>query len=290
MTSVTLYKSTFTYVSLPLEHMTCYHSASSFSYGASTQSNPFAQGGWKAIYRPEDDLNCCNFSHYNPLQYHAYPRSVAGSPRIATKPTSTKIQIKFTPSTSTDNRLVNCTIVGAQDRVLYRGATENPSLTIIKDSKRHPVALIEWSSIPVVDIRGDKGKKPFDQWLIPDRIISYAVLANLSRSFCSLRFMQRNMQLMQWKGVWYSWTAGKNNLYVSFLRYYYDHSSVQTTFPKLHVHSQYERPLAIVGISGGSVFEAEFTADAMDCGLLEPSLVAIILIRWRNGYIGWHYR
>ena len=34
------------------------------------------------------------------------------------------------------------------------------------------------------------------------------------------------------------------------------------------------------------MFEAEFAADAMECGLLEPSLVAIILIQWGNGYFG----
>jgi len=100
--------------------------------------------------------------------------------------------------------------------------------------------------MPVVDIRGEKGKKRLDRWLIPDSI--------------------PNVQLMQWKGVWYSWTADQKNIY-------------------LRVRPQYGCPLAIVR-SSGSMFEAEFAADAMECGLLEPSLVAIILIQWGNGYFG----
>jgi hypothetical protein len=36
--------------------------------------------------------------------------------------------------------------------------------------------------------------------------------------FFLLCFTPRNMQLMCWKGVWYSWTADQSNIYVSFLR------------------------------------------------------------------------
>jgi len=169
-----------------------YHRTSSISYGASTQSNPFAQGGWKAISQSEEKSTRRDFSSKcGPAvqsSYGALP--LAWSPIVQTKlmPLSTSTTIRFTPSTSTNSRSVNCTIVGPRNRVLYTVATENPSLTIVKDSERHPVALVEWSSMPVVDIRGEKGKKRLDQWLIPDSIIP-------------------NVQLMSWKGVWYSWTA-----------------------------------------------------------------------------------
>ena len=150
-----------------------YHRTSSMSYSASTQSNPFAQGGWKAISQTEEKSTRRDFnSKCGPVQSSYGSLPIAWSPIVQTKPMplSTSTTIRFTPSTSADNRSVNCTIVGPHDRVLYTVATENPSLTIVKDSKRHPVALVEWSSMPVVDIRGEKGKKRLDRWLIPDSI------------------------------------------------------------------------------------------------------------------------
>jgi hypothetical protein len=153
-----------------------YHHTPPLSYSASTQSNPFTQGGWKAISHPEDksnrwDLNVNSKDGPAQSSFGALPLA-AWTQTIPTAPiswsTSTSTTIRFAPSKSTNNHLVNCAIVDSHNRVLYTVTTESPSLTIVKDSERHPVALVEWSSTPVVDIRGDKGKKRLDQWLVSD--------------------------------------------------------------------------------------------------------------------------
>lgn len=161
--------------------MSLYH-ISPLSYSTSTQSNPFSQGGWKAATHFDSKAQRRHLTDLNirsvpePQSYGALPLPWSSDvrPKSASGFVASTTTFRFipTPSDHNDRRLINCAILGPQDRVLYTVSTQNPSLTIVKDSTRRPVALVEWASMPVVDIRGDKGKKPLDQWLIQDGFVS----------------------------------------------------------------------------------------------------------------------
>lgn len=153
--------------------MTLFYSSPS-SYSTSTQSNPFYQGGWKShIQRDETpqprhltDLH----SNWEGSSVYtiptAWPSATQPFRPASDLPSTTLL---FSPLPSCNGQLINCVVSGGQ--TVYTVNTDNPGLTLVKDAARRPVALIEWASMPVIDIRGDKGKKRLDQWLIRDKVL-----------------------------------------------------------------------------------------------------------------------
>ncbi|KAM6503319.1 hypothetical protein JOM56_000262 [Amanita muscaria] len=82
---------------------------------------------------------------------------------------------------------LNCAAVGAHGQVYYNIVTDphNPGYTVVKNASGKNMALIEWQSHPLVEIRGVFGKQPVKDWL------------KLSREHTS-----RNMEI---RGIQYSW-------------------------------------------------------------------------------------
>jgi hypothetical protein len=62
---------------------------------------------------------------------------------------------------------LNCTATGAQGQTYYSIVTEphNPGYTIVKNASGKSIALIEWQSHPLVDIRGIFSKQSVKDWL-----------------------------------------------------------------------------------------------------------------------------
>lgn len=256
------------------------------SYNTSTQSNPFCQGGWKAATQREEKPSRRHLADLNATwpsdqpSTGSLPMAWPTSPQPRPKSTSTSFTttVRFAPTSSRDRRFVDCAVIGPEDRVLYTVATSNANLTIFKDAERRPVALVEWASMPVIDIRGDKGKKRLDQWLVQDAMMPSVNLAKLCRIGFADPFSSRNMHLMVWKGVWYCWTIEGNNIFVRFSGSLSIPIQMLIKFKQLYAQAQLGVPLAVVRASG-AMFEAEFTSQAMKAGLLEPSVVAVLLLQ-----------
>lgn len=127
-------------------------SSSTIGYMPSTHSNPFTLGGWQSY--PQDPT---------PSVYGALP-SPFESNVVSGQPKDTKAAFKFTgfrPS------IINCTVIGAQERVAFQVVTDanSPLYTLLKDSEGRGVALIEWQAQPLVEIRGLFSKQRAKDWL-----------------------------------------------------------------------------------------------------------------------------
>ncbi|KAF7964459.1 hypothetical protein HWV62_7493 [Athelia sp. TMB] len=220
------------------------------TWTTSTTSNPYIQGGWS----PPGETNSREYLTGSPPPAVAESANLYGALPLVSPPTASgsgspgpHTLIRFASRPPKNGQKINCAILDHHDHVHYNVVTENDRLTIIKDFDRKSVALIEWTKpVPIVDIRGGKGKRPVDQWLLQD--------PNHPRT-----------RLMQWKDAWYSWITDVEQ---NELRLY---------------QSQQGKPLAVVRIAG-SMFEIEFAPNVLKQDFLEPCIVAIIMIKWNDGF------
>ena len=69
--------------------------------------------------------------------------------------------------TSYNPSVMNCSIVCAQGQAYYQVITDphNPGYTVIRNASGKAVALVEWQSHPLVEIRGILSKQPIGDWL-----------------------------------------------------------------------------------------------------------------------------
>ncbi|KAF5379020.1 hypothetical protein D9615_006075 [Tricholomella constricta] len=69
--------------------------------------------------------------------------------------------------------VLNSKVVGPNGQVQFIIKTDNevPGYTVIKDPQQNSIALVEWKSSPIVEIRGLLAKQPVRNWLSlsPDR-------------------------------------------------------------------------------------------------------------------------
>ncbi|KAG6810776.1 hypothetical protein H0H92_010404, partial [Tricholoma furcatifolium] len=69
--------------------------------------------------------------------------------------------------------VLNSSVIGPDGRVCFAICTDEqmPGYTAIKNAQGNPIALIEWKSSPVIEIRGLLSKQPVHSWLSlsPDR-------------------------------------------------------------------------------------------------------------------------
>lgn len=137
----------------------------------STQINPFFQGGWTPSSEqiPREYLVGQPPTTVVPLQssYGALPLHASSFMQCTSASASTTL-IRFTPRPPKNGQVINYDIIDHDNHVHYTVITEKSALTIVKDFERRPVALIEWTPVPSIDIRGNNGKKPLGQWLIQD--------------------------------------------------------------------------------------------------------------------------
>lgn len=90
-------------------------------------------------------------------------------PSPSASPSAPGALIRFVSRPPKNGLGINCAVLDHHDHVHYTVLTETPALTTVKNFERQLVGLIEWANtVPVVDIRGGKGKKPVDQWLWQD--------------------------------------------------------------------------------------------------------------------------
>ncbi|KZP32918.1 hypothetical protein FIBSPDRAFT_1036534 [Athelia psychrophila] len=218
----------------------------------STSTNPFTSAGWVpptgTSPHPREYLTGAPPEIVAQSQsYGALPLATSPAPSPSASPSTPGTLIRFVLRPAKNGLSINCAVLDHHDHVHYTVLTETPALTMVKNFERHSVGLIEWANtVPVVDIRGGRGKKPVDQWLIQD--------SNHPRT-----------RLMQWKDAWYSWITDAE---LNELRLY---------------QSQQGRPLAVVRLAG-SMFEVEFAPNVLNNNFLEPCIVAIIIIKWHEGH------
>jgi len=74
------------------------------------------------------------------------------------------VEFKFQDFNTT---ILNCTIVGPQNRVLYRVVTDSgaPSATMWKDNESRNVAQVNWQPNATLEIRGVASRQRARDWL-----------------------------------------------------------------------------------------------------------------------------
>ncbi|KAI1788669.1 hypothetical protein LXA43DRAFT_631120 [Ganoderma leucocontextum] len=137
--------------------------------------------------------------------------------------------------------ILNSTVYGPQQRACYRIMTENsaPACTVFKDNESRNIAMIQWQPNAQLETRGSNAKVRARDWL---RLSS-----------------DQSRRVMDIGGVQYAW-APMNG----FICLY----KVHTTAPK--VLGRIARVPNVVTL--------ELTQEAMQLGLLEPSLIATVLL------------
>jgi len=224
-------------------------------YSVSTHNNPFSQGGWQSRTSLEESSafwdNATNAPSVRSNLSVCTSISVTESSPIVTPisplvtpvaPSSTIFRlIPSSGSSTTNDEHTSCSLLSPNNRILYTVSSTGPSLVLIKDSHGRPAALVESSATPSVDFRGSTGKKRVDEWLMQDSANPY------------LRFML-------WNDEWYYWTISDSSTH-------------------LYQWSDYIFEFLAEVRPWGSMFEIEMTSPAMKKGLLEPSLVALVIMR-----------
>lgn len=176
---------------------------------ASTTSNPYVQGGWTPSTErsPREYLTAAPpaFATETQSSYGALPLAISPIDAASSSTDAHNARIRFVPRPQKSGLKINCAVLDHHDHVHYNVITESAGLTMVKDFERHSVALIDWATtVPMVDIRGGKGKIPVDQWLLRDSNHPWVLL----HGDCSVKLTAkyfRRTRLMQWKDAWYSW-------------------------------------------------------------------------------------
>ncbi|CCL99211.1 uncharacterized protein FIBRA_01226 [Fibroporia radiculosa] len=184
--------------------------------------NPFTQGDWSAG------------SGIAPSIFGALPSAPITASKTAQ---SESIEFKFTDFRTT---ILNCTVVGPQNRVVYRVTTDSgaASGTMWKDNESRNVAMVTWQPNPAIEMRGMTAKQRVRDWL---RLSS-----------------DQSKRVMTIGGVQYAW------------------SPIDGFICLYKLQSQAPRVLARIARGKDTVL-LEMTPEAMQLGLLESSVVATVL-------------
>ncbi|KAK2461182.1 hypothetical protein APHAL10511_006709 [Amanita phalloides] len=77
---------------------------------------------------------------------------------------SSSLKLMFT---SFNPSILNCGVVSGEGQVLYQVVTDphNPGYTVLKNASGKNVALVEWQSRPLVEIRGILSKQHIGDWM-----------------------------------------------------------------------------------------------------------------------------
>ncbi|KAI0739070.1 hypothetical protein C8Q80DRAFT_1113074 [Daedaleopsis nitida] len=137
--------------------------------------------------------------------------------------------------------ILNSAILGPQHRTAYRVVTEpaQPACTVIKDNESKSVAMVQWQPGATLEIRGVASRQRAREWL---RLSS-----------------DQSRRIMEIHGVQYAWAPMDG-----FICMYKLHSSAPRVLARI--------------IRIPSTVTLEMTQEAMQLGLLEPALVATVLL------------
>ncbi|EPQ52257.1 hypothetical protein GLOTRDRAFT_47436 [Gloeophyllum trabeum ATCC 11539] len=137
--------------------------------------------------------------------------------------------------------ILHSVLIDAKANIHYRvESNSSPIFTFIKDSRGRSVAIIEWRSHPTIEIRGVAPKQSIQNWL------------GLSRDGLSRIMTVGNRQ--------YAWAPNGRHICL------YATSSAAP------------QPLVTVSKTQATV-TLEVTPRALELGLLEPSIVATVLLQ-----------
>lgn len=140
----------------------------------STHINPFSLGGWTDKHCPRAENLDKHVPRQGATEQCIPPQSIFGAlPAHAESSPSRDLCAVHLPLFELIARISDtahgCTVLGPNNRVLYNVFHNNPTLSVVMDSERKSIALIEWScSMPTVQLRGLREKKKMDDWLMPD--------------------------------------------------------------------------------------------------------------------------
>ncbi|KAI0918517.1 hypothetical protein AcW1_009611 [Taiwanofungus camphoratus] len=165
---------------------------------------------------------------------------------LPTLPVSDSIPRSMQPDSVTfqltnfNTTILNCSILGPQSRVAYRVVTDSgaPSSTIFKDNESRNVAMIQWQPNATLEIRGVTSRQRARDWL---RLAS-----------------DQSKRTMEVGGVQYAWSPIDG--FICLYR-------LQSTAPRVLARIARARDMVIL----------EMIPEAMQSGLLEPSVVATVL-------------
>lgn len=140
-------------------------------YSVSTHHNPFYQGGWQSNSQSQSAEDATGAATF-PVPFRSVDRRAPSIElELPAPPTASYTTFRFIPSNQSPSESpgsINCVILNPNNRIVYTITSESPNLTVMRDSHRRSVALIDWTSTISVDIRGGKGKKPANEWLMHD--------------------------------------------------------------------------------------------------------------------------
>ncbi|TFK55667.1 hypothetical protein OE88DRAFT_646312 [Heliocybe sulcata] len=212
-----------------------------------THLNPLAAGGWKlgkhGDGRSRTPHGRIGRSGAPHPTYGALPVPSHSATHSVSTSSSGTVTFRFVPTPNNPMRLVNCYITGPNNAAVYSVTSNDPHVTKIRDGTGD-VAVIEWRSpSTMISFRGGKKIRKDD--------------------FLKITAGKPSVQCMWWKTTPYFWTADDTYFY-------------------LYAENITSLPLAIVRVSD-PLFEIEAAPEALQRGVLEPALVALIMIQWSRG-------
>ena len=136
--------------------------------------NPYTQGGWSSRQQQQQSHPASSSASSaaaaaqqswgtEPSVFGALPTlPVSAAPPRSMQPDSVTFQ--FTQFHAT---VLNCQVVGPQNRVAYRIVTEatTPSCTIWKDNESRNIAMVQWQPHATLEIRGVTPRQRIRDWL-----------------------------------------------------------------------------------------------------------------------------
>ncbi|KZT04507.1 uncharacterized protein LAESUDRAFT_715551 [Laetiporus sulphureus 93-53] len=185
-------------------------------------TNPFSQSGWQAGGAPSI--------------FGALP----SVPISSTMPRSIQPDSSSFKFVNFNTTILNCTVLGPQDRVTYRVVTDTgaPASTMWKDNENRNVAMVYWQPYASVEIRTATAKQRARDWL------------RLSAD--------KSQRIMKCNGAQYAWSPIDGFICLH---------KVQSTAPRVLARIARAQSMVLL----------EMTPEAMQLGLLEPAIVATVL-------------
>ncbi|KAH8101187.1 hypothetical protein BXZ70DRAFT_891932 [Cristinia sonorae] len=124
--------------------------------------NPFTNGGWSQAGQGNSNP-WDNTSGHAPSVFGALP-SLAISKSVPKSIQPDSVTFTFTSFNTT---ILNCSVLGPQNRVAYRIVTEAtaPSCTVWKDNESRSVAMAQWQPNSTLEIRGITHRQRIKDWL-----------------------------------------------------------------------------------------------------------------------------
>ncbi|KAK0203600.1 hypothetical protein DFS33DRAFT_813659 [Desarmillaria ectypa] len=161
--------------------------------------------------------------------------------------------------TSFNPSMLNCTVIGPQQCPYFNFVTDSnmPTYTVLKDAKDRSIALVEWQSHPLVELRGVVSKQKVRDWL------------QLSQD--------KTSRTMDVRGTRYLWIPREQyiNVVSSAIN-----GNVCTDVMSAQLYSSGSSPRLLARICrGNGTITLDIAVEAMQMGLLDAAIIATMLLQ-----------